>query len=64
VDPRHPAPIQWTRVIPFGLGAAAILGLAAAAGLSIYVLQSENRSLKGAIESYQQQIARAAQYSR
>ncbi len=58
------APIQWTRVITFGLGAAAILGLAAAAGLSIYVLQSENRSLKGAIESYQQQIARAAQYSR
>ncbi len=58
------ASINWTRVITFGLGTAVIFGLAAAIGLMLYTLQSENQSLKGAVQSYRQQINHAAQYSR
>jgi hypothetical protein len=56
--------ISWPRAVAFGLAAALLAGMAAAIGLRIFDLQSENQSLKNAAQSYRNQIDHLTQYSR
>ena len=48
--------VFWPRAAAFGLGLSMVLWMAATAWLRLFSLQSENRSLKNAVRSYQQQI--------
>jgi len=56
-DPANSS-ISWPRAIAFGLGAAAVLGVAAVLWLRQYMLASDNQSLRAAIQSYRYQIER------
>lgn len=56
--------ISWPRAVALGLAAMLMAGMVAAIGLRIYDLQSENQSLKNAVQSYQHQINHLTRYSR